>query len=121
MTVRLLTLVRAEKLVILLVVADITRLEVVRSVPPTRIVPGGLIEKGGLLVKPKAKAEVTQRQVDAAASIEDDRLTRVGIDRRDQDALSGPELAGQPRGDRGAPLIPRRHVRPMSRQIADST
>jgi hypothetical protein len=33
--------------------------------PPTRIVPGGLIEKGGLLVKPKARAEVTHFQVDA--------------------------------------------------------
>ena len=33
--------------------------------PPTRIVPGGLIEKGGLLVKPKAKADVTQLQVEA--------------------------------------------------------
>lgn len=33
--------------------------------PARRIVPGGLIEKGGLLVKPKAKAEITHVQVDA--------------------------------------------------------
>jgi hypothetical protein len=33
--------------------------------PAHRIVrPSGLIEKGGLLVKPKGRAEVTQRQVD---------------------------------------------------------
>jgi hypothetical protein len=33
--------------------------------PPTRIVPGGLIAKGGLLVKPKSRAEITQLHVDA--------------------------------------------------------
>lgn len=33
--------------------------------PSKRLVPGGLVEKGGLLVKPKAKADVTQLQVEA--------------------------------------------------------
>jgi hypothetical protein len=33
--------------------------------PPTRIIPGGLVAKSGLLVKPKSKAEITQRQIDA--------------------------------------------------------
>lgn len=33
--------------------------------PPVRVVPGGLIRKAGLLVKPSGEAEVTQLQVDA--------------------------------------------------------
>jgi hypothetical protein len=33
--------------------------------PPARIVPGGLVEKGGLLVKPKGETGITQPQVDA--------------------------------------------------------